>query len=713
MSSFFILYSPEKRKKDREMNRTHYCGRLTEKEMGKTVTCAGWVQTKRDMGGVIFIDLRDREGTLQVVFNAMYMSEEEFHIAETLRNQSVIEVTGLLRRRDEETYNPKLPTGTIELKAEKITLLSTSASLPFNMDERSKVREDLRLKYRFLDLRSPEMVRNLKFRHQLVRVVRDYLDNDDFIEIETPMLTKSTPEGARDYLVPSRVHPGMFYALPQSPQIFKQLLMVGGFDKYYQVARCFRDEDLRADRQPEFTQVDMEMSFVEQEDIFVHLEKLFKHVMKELMHEEITEPFQRMTWHTAMDVYGSDKPDLRFDLPIVDITDIAEKCSFSVFNSVVKKGGIVRAISVPGGDSFTRSQIEELTDKAFGYGAKGMAWISIRPNGELYSVLTKYFEPELMDELIKRVGAKNGDFILFCADKLATVRRTLGGLRLDIADMLDLRRKGEYKFLFVTDFPEFEYSEEEGRWLATHHPFTMPYEEDIKYLKTDPERVRAQAYDVVLNGTELGSGSIRIHKPEVQQAMFEALGFSDEQIEERFGFMVNAFKYGTPPHGGFAFGLDRLTMLLLGADSLRDVIAFPKIKDASCPLTDAPNVVDIEQLEVLNLAEAFKTPEERAGGKSAKKKSPQIDIKNVANLARLSLTEDEMKEMPDQMKSIIEFADRLSELDIEDVKPTAHVVEQTNVMREDVPKSDFTREEMLKNAPTHTEEYIYVPKAFE
>ncbi|MDO4458902.1 MAG: aspartate--tRNA ligase [Clostridia bacterium] len=694
------------------MNRTHYCGRLTEKEMGSKISLAGWVQTKRDMGGVIFIDLRDREGTLQVVFNASNLTEEEFHIAETLRNQSVIEVSGLLRRRDEETYNPKLPTGTIELAAESIKLLSTCTSLPYNMDDRNKVREDLRLKYRFLDLRSPEMVRNLKFRHQLTKVVRDYLDNDDFIEVETPYLTKSTPEGARDYLVPSRVHPGTFYALPQSPQIFKQLLMVGGFDKYYQVARCFRDEDLRADRQPEFTQVDMELSFVEQEDIFIHLEKLFKHIMKELMHEEITEPFERMTWHTAMDVYGSDKPDLRFELPIVDITDIAGKCSFTVFNKVVKSGGIVRAINVPGGDSFTRSQIEELTEKALSYGAGGMAWISIRPDGELYSVLTKYFEPELMQELIERVNAKEGDFILFCADKLSTVRRTLGGLRLDIADMLHLRRD-EYKFLFVTDFPEFEYSEEEKRWVATHHPFTMPYEEDIEFLRTDPGRVRAQAYDVVLNGTELGSGSIRIHRPDVQQAMFEALGFSDEEIEERFGFMVNAFRYGTPPHGGFAFGLDRLTMLLLKADSLRDVIAFPKVKDASCPLTDAPNTVDTEQLEVLNLAEAFKAPE-LSDGKAAKKKmKPQIDIQNVANLARLSLTKEEMTEMPSQMQSIIAFADKLSELDIEDVKPTAHVVEQTNVMREDIPRSDYSRAEMLMNAPTHTEEYIYVPKAFE
>ena len=398
------------------------------------------------------------------------------------------------------------------------------------------------------------MYRNLKFRHELVRVTRSYLDNDGFVEVETPMMMKSTPEGARDYLVPSRVHPGKFYALPQSPQIYKQLLMVGGIDKYYQVARCFRDEDLRADRQPEFTQVDMEMSFVEQEDILVHLEKLFKYIMKNLMHIEIDKPFERLTWHEAMDWYGSDKPDLRFGLKIVDLTEIARTCSFAVFRNVVDKGGIVRAIKVPGGADFTRSQIEELTAKAQSYGAKGMAWIAIRPGGEIYSILTKYFKENELQDIIKAMDAHDGDFILFCADKLATVRRTLGNLRLDVAEMLGIRDTGEYKFLFVTDFPQFEWSEDEKRWVATHHPFTMPYEEDVEYLFTDPGRVRAQAYDVVLNGIELGSGSVRIHRQDIQTKMFEALGFTDEQIEERFGFMVNAFRFGTPPHAGFAFG---------------------------------------------------------------------------------------------------------------------------------------------------------------
>lgn len=694
------------------MNRTHYCGRLTENEMGQRVTVCGWVLTKRDMGGVIFIDLHDREGTLQVVFNASVLDSEGFRVAEALKNQSVIEVSGTLRRRDEETYNPKLQTGTIELAADKLTLLSAAENLPYSLED--NVREDLRLKYRFLDLRRPEMVKNLKFRHLLLKKTRDYLDEDEFIEVETPMLTKSTPEGARDYLVPSRVHPGTFYALPQSPQIFKQLLMVGGFDKYYQVARCFRDEDLRADRQPEFTQVDMEMSFVNQEDIFVHLEKLFKYIMAQVMDRDINYAFPRITWQEAMDVYGTDKPDLRFGLPIVDISHIAQECSFTVFNNVIKSGGVVRAICVPGGDNFTRSQIEELTENAFGYGAKGMAWISIHPDGEINSIMTKYFSAEEMMGIIDAVGAKNGDFILFCADKLSTVRRTLGGLRLDIANMLELRKKEDYKFLFVIDFPEFEYSEDEDRYVATHHPFTMPYEEDVKYLLTHPEKVRAQAYDVVLNGTELGSGSIRIHNSDIQKKMFEALGFSDDEIEERFGFMVNAFKYGTPPHGGFAFGLDRLAMLLLGADSLREVIAFPKIKDASCPMTNAPSFVDEAQLEILNLAAAFANDEKAAStAKSGKRKSPQIDIANVANLARLSLSETEKKELPGQMEAIIAFADKLSELDISDVPPTAHVVEQINVWREDIPENKYDRAELLKNAPTKTEEFIYVPRVVE
>ena len=522
------------------MMRTDYCGALREKDVGRTVTAAGWVQTKRDMGGVIFIDLKDREGTLQVVFNQQYLTPEDFTSAEKLRNQSVIQVTGNIRIRSAETYNPRLQTGTIELMAQKLVVLSQASQLPFELDDNVQVREDLRLKYRYLDLRRSSLYHNLKTRHKLVRVVEDFLDEKGFLNVETPMLCKSTPEGARDYLVPSRVHPGSFYALPQSPQIYKQLLMVGGIDRYYQIARCFRDEDLRADRQPEFTQVDMEMSFVEQEDIFQHLESLFKQIMRKMKGLDMREPFLRMTWQQAMDVYGSDKPDLRFGLPIVDITDIAKVCSFAVFRRVADAGGVVRAICVPGGNAFTRSTIDELTRKAQSYGAGGMAWIALRPDGEVYSILTKYFSESDIQAIIKAVDAHPGDFILFCADKLATVRRVLGSLRLDLGDLLGLRDKNVYKFLFVTDFPQFEWSEEEKRWVATHHPFTMPYPEDVQYLLTDPGRVRAQAYDVVLNGVEMGSGSIRIHDQQVQKIMFEALGFSDEEIQDRFGFMVNA-----------------------------------------------------------------------------------------------------------------------------------------------------------------------------
>ena len=694
------------------MMRTDYCGALREKDVGRTVTAAGWVQTKRDMGGVIFIDLKDREGTLQVVLGQQHLTPEDFAAAEKLRNQSVIQVTGNIRIRSADTYNPRLQTGTIELMAEKLVVLSQASQLPFDLDDNVQVREDLRLKYRYLDLRRSSLYQNLKTRHKLVRVVEEFLDERGFLNVETPMLCKSTPEGARDYLVPSRVHPGSFYALPQSPQIYKQLLMVGGIDRYYQIARCFRDEDLRADRQPEFTQVDMEMSFVEQEDIFQHLESLFKHIMREMKGLVSDEPFLRMTWQEAMDVYGSDKPDLRFELPIVDLTDIARECSFAVFRRVADSGGVVRAICVPGGNSFTRSTIDELTRKAQSYGAGGMAWIALRPDGEVYSILTKYFSESDIQAIIQAVDAHPGDFILFCADKLATVRKVLGALRLDIGDLLGLRDKNVYKFLFVTDFPQFEWSDEEKRWVATHHPFTMPYPEDVQYLLTDPGRVRAQAYDVVLNGIEMGSGSIRIHDQQVQKIMFEALGFSDDEIQDRFGFMVNAFRYGTPPHGGFAFGLDRLVMILCGADSLRDVIAFPKVKDASCPMTSAPAAVSTEQLEVLGLLEGFKQ-EHIASQKQKRQNAGLIDIENVANLARLSLTDEEKRRLPDEMGDIIAFANQLAAIDTEGVPITAHVVPLRNVFREDIPAENFTREQMLFNAPTTDGVYMTVPKTVE
>lgn len=694
------------------MKRTEYCGNISEDIIGTRQICCGWVHTKRDMGGVVFIDLGDREGVLQVVFNASNISAEEFAVAEGLRNQSVICVGGIVSKRDEETVNPKIKTGTVELRADSVQLLSQSDTLPYDLEDGALVREDLRLKYRFLDLRRPEMINNLKFRHTVQKAAEEYLDNDGFICVETPMLTKSTPEGARDYLVPSRVHLGCFYALPQSPQIFKQLLMVGGVDKYYQVARCFRDEDLRADRQPEFTQVDMEMSFVEQEDVLIHLEKLFKFIMKKVKNIDIPYAFPRMTWTHAMDVYGSDKPDIRFDLPIVDLTQTVKGCTFSVFKSVLDKGGAVRAINVKGKADFTRSTIEELTEKAVKLGAKGMAWIAYKPDGEIYSILTKYFSEEQMQAILDKMSAEPGDFILFSADKLSTVRRVLGGLRLELGDMLGLRDKSVYKFLFVTDFPQFEYSEEEKRYISTHHPFTMPYPEDVQFLMTDPARVRAQAYDVVMNGIELGSGSVRIHDHDVQEKMFEALGLSDEQIHDRFGFMVNAFRYGTPPHAGFAFGLDRLVMLLVGADSLRDVIAFPKNKDGSCPLTDAPDMVDPAQLEILGLDKAFAASENKTD-KSKKKTAVDIDVDNIAKLAKLSFSAEEKKTLASDMAAVINFADSIADINTDGIEATAHIAPLFNVFREDSAESNFERSELLKAAPTTADGYVTVPRVVE
>lgn len=693
------------------MKRTSYCGALRESSVNQTHAVMGWVQNKRDMGGVIFIDLRDREGLLQVVFDGRNLAPADFAAAEGMKLESVIAVEGSLRIRGEETYNPKLATGTIELAAKKLEVLSESQALPFSMSEAGNVREELRLQYRFLDLRRPKLMNNLKFRHKLTKIINDYLDAEGFLQVETPMLTKSTPEGARDYLVPSRVHQGMFYALPQSPQIFKQLLMVAGVDKYYQIARCFRDEDLRADRQPEFTQVDMELSFVDQEDILVHLEKLFKNLFREALGVDFKEPFPRMTWRQAMDRYGSDKPDLRFELPIVDLTGLLKGCGFSVFRKAIDQGGVVRAINVKGCGDFTRGAIEELTEKALKLGAKGMAWIALKDDGEPYSILTKYFSQKEFQALLDAVDGEPGDFILFCADQFSTVCRALGGLRLELADMLSLRTPGDYRFLIVTDFPEFEYSQEEGRYIATHHPFTMPYPEDIPYLVSDPARVRAQAYDVVLNGVELGSGSIRIHQRDVQRKMFEALGFSQEEIEERFGFMVNAFQYGTPPHGGFAFGLDRLVMQMLEAESLRDVIAFPKNKDAVCPMTQAPNVVDPRQLEVLGLAQLYSR--EEAGETAGKKRKPEIDVENVANLSKLLLSPAEKEAMAKDMEEIVNFANQLQAIDTENIPVTAHAAKLKNVFREDTPQTPFDRDLLLRNAPERHDGCIFVPQVVE
>jgi len=692
------------------MERSIYCGALRDAHIGKTVTAMGWVQTKRDMGGVIFIDLRDREGVLQVVFDQRNLSRRDFNTAEGLKNEYVIAVTGVIGKRDEETYNPRIATGTVELRAKEIKVLSEAQPLPFPIEDDMEVREDLRLKYRYLDIRRPRMFRALKFRNDTVMAFREYLDQNGFIEVETPILTKSTPEGARDYLVPSRVHPGAFYALPQSPQQFKQLLMVGGVDRYYQIARCFRDEDLRADRQPEFTQLDIELSFTPQEGILQLMEGIVRCAFDKMLGITFPGPFPRLTWQEAMDRYGSDKPDLRFGLPIVDLSELVSKCSFAVFRRVVDQGGAVRAISVPGGADFTRTAIEELTRKAAGYGAKGMAWIAVREDGGLYSILTKYFKPEELDSIVKAMDAGPGDFILFCADKIPVICKVLGSLRLDVGEMLGLRKKDDFKCLIVTDFPQFEYSEEEKRYVAMHHPFTMPYEEDIPYLLTDPARVRAQAYDIVLNGTELGGGSIRIHRKDVQKLMFKALGFSDEETERRFGFMINAFSYGAPPHGGFAIGLDRFVMLMLGANSLRDIIAFPKTKDASCLMTNAPDLVDAAQLETLRL---HQTSEVAFSGRKKTRALAAADVDNVAELAKLRLTPEEKATMSEEMGAIIAFADRLGGIDTKDVPITAHVIPVSNVFREDIAARSPDRDLLLVNAPSREEGYVYIPKVVE
>ena len=680
------------------LKRTTYCGTLRAKDVGRRVTACGWVSARRDMGGVIFVDLRDREGVLQVVFELGALPPEDFHTAERLHDETVIAVSGVVRGRGAETVNDKIPTGRVELYADRLEVLSRSERLPFAPDKGGEVREELRLHYRFLDLRRAEMQKNLRLRHRVARATADYLTAQGFTEVETPILTRSTPEGARDYLVPSRVHPGEFYALPQSPQIFKQLLMAGGVDRYYQIARCFRDEDLRADRQPEFTQVDMEMSFVEQEDVLQHLEGLFCHIFQEAAGVGLPRPFRRITWREAMDRYGTDKPDLRFDLPICDVTDWARGCGFSVFQKAAQ-GGVVRAICVPGGGvSLSRSDIDSLTEKAVSLGAGGMAWAALRGDGGVSTILTKFIGQSGMEALFARVGAGPGDFVLFCADRERVVRRVLGGLRLALADRLKLRRP-EHALLFVTDFPMFEYSEEEGRYVAAHHPFTMPRQEDLPLLTDDPAAVRALAYDAVLDGVELGSGSIRIHRSDIQQAVFRALGFSPGEIDRRFGFMVDAFRYGTPPHGGFAFGLDRLVMLLCGAPSLREVIAFPKLRDASCPLSGAPTAVDEGQLRVLGLnGESGHTA--RAG-----RTALEVDAAALARLARLSVRD--AQGLGEDLAGMVRFAGGLAGLDERGAPPVRRPV---NVLRPDTPCAGLTREEVLSGAPQAADGCFVVPK---
>lgn len=686
------------------MKRDQYCARVTEEDIDKKMCFMGWVQNIRDMGGIIFLDLRDKTGLLQVVCDYEVLGKDLFEDVESIRNEFVIAVEGDIRKRDMETYNDKLPTGTIELKATNIEILSKSKALPFPIEENANVKEELRLKHRYLDLRKPSLYKNLVLRHDTLKVIRSFLEAMEFLEVETPILTKSTPEGARDYLVPSRLHKGKFYALPQSPQIFKQLLMTSGIDRYYQIAKCFRDEDLRSDRQPEFTQVDMELSFTSQEEILTYLEELFKAIFKDVMKIDIKDKFRRITYKEAMDSYGSDKPDIRFGMEIVDLSQTLKDTDFKVFKDALKNGA-VRAINIKGGYSFTRTEIDELTEKAISYGAKGMAWIAIDDEGQVRSILTKYFSQETMKELLKKMDAKAGDLIIFSADTIEVVSKTLGGLRLDIGDKLGLRSKDDFKFLIVTDFPLFEWSNEQERYLSMHHPFTMMNEEDIDLIDSDPGKVRAKSYDVVLNGVELGSGSIRIHNSDVQKKMFQALGLSKEEIEDRFGFILEAFSYGAPPHGGFAFGLDRLVMMMAKEDTIREVIAFPKTREGICPLSEAPSTVDSEQLKVLDFMQDGQV------SPSQKEKSIKKDL-NIEALAINSYIylEDKKESYENYILDMMEETSDIKDVDVEGLSPTINIYPVENSFREDKVYKEFTREELLRDASKTHEGYILLEK---
>jgi len=690
-----------------KFNRTDYCGKLTEDQIGQSVVIMGWVQRRRDLGGVIFLDVRDSSGLIQVVIDLKNVSDKTFEVSETLRNEYVVEIKGRLEKRDEDTVNLNLPTGTIDIRATDLNILNKAKTPPFMIDGNVDIREDLRLKYRYLDLRRSDMLSTLKLRQKVISIVRDAMIKDDFIEVETPILTKSTPEGARDYVVPSRLSKGNFYALPQSPQIYKQLLMVAGVDKYFQIAKCFRDEDLRADRQPEFTQIDMELSFVDEDSIIKMLEQLFTRIMKESLNEDVSLPFRRITYEESMEKYGSDKPDLRFEMPMVELSDIMATCAFEVFRKVVDSGGIVKGLCVKGGSAFTRTQIEELTKQAVQFGGKGMAWIAIQEDGTMQSVLTKYFSEEDLVKVRQRLDAKPGDLIIFSADEKDKALSILGNLRLEVGEMLGLRQADDFAFVVVTDFPLLEWAPEEKRFVAKHHPFTMPKDEDLDLFKTDPEKVRAKSYDVVLNGVELGSGSIRIHDREMQTKVFTLLGFSKEEAKERFGFMLRAFEYGTPPHGGFAFGLDRLIMLMAEKQSIREVIAFPKLRDASCAMMKAPSKIDVEQLMELDLHLAL-------SDLNIEEDTPKVSgetLDYIANLARIRIQDDEKEEFYKHLEDVISFADQLNEVDCDAVEPLSFITDQKNVFRKDVHKPSLPVKEALKNAPSSESNYFSVPKS--
>lgn len=583
------------------LHRSHRCTEVNNTMIGEEVTLMGWVQKRRNLGSLIFIDLRDRSGMMQVVFDEPVIGSEGFAKAGTLRSEYVVAIVGKVQKRS-AAVNENLKTGDIEVFATQLRVLSEAQTPPFPIEAGIQTKEELRLKYRYLDLRRPDLQKNLMMRSRVMGVIRSFLQDEGFLEIETPILQKSTPEGARDYLVPSRVHPGSFYALPQSPQLFKQLLMCSGYDRYFQIAKCFRDEDLRADRQPEFTQVDMEMSFVDMEDVLDVNERLIARVFKETLDVEVPLPLKRMTWQEAMDRFGSDKPDVRFGMELVDVSEVVAGCGFGVFTGALENGGSVRGINVKGQAAMSRKKIDKLVDHAKGCGAKGLAYLSINEDGTYKSSFAKFMTEEELAALVSAMDGQPGDLLLFAADRNKVVWEVLGSLRLQLGKEFNLYDPNEFAFLWVVDFPQFEWSDDQNRFVAMHHPFTMPYEEDLDKLTSDPGAVRAKAYDIVLNGCELGGGSIRIYQSDVQEKMFNALGFTSEEAHERFGFLLDAFSYGVPPHAGLAFGLDRMIMLMMHADSIRDVIAFPKVKDASCLMTEAPTPVDQAQLDELGLA---------------------------------------------------------------------------------------------------------------